>query len=89
MNRYWFYQLPLAARRGEAEGVAALLRLADGLANPLPGLGEGPMGAIQGGMVEPAISLVRKPQSLADLRQMIVEAHRRGRVLVVKRNKDF
>jgi hypothetical protein len=29
------------------------------------------------------------PRSIADLRHMTVEAHRRGRVLVVKRNTDF
>jgi hypothetical protein len=34
-------------------------------------------------------SQVRMPQSIVDMRQMTVEAHRRDRVLVVKRNEDF
>jgi hypothetical protein len=54
MMNSWYYQLPLPARREEAEGVAALLRLAEGLAGPLPGAVA--TGGGQGGVEEPAIS---------------------------------
>jgi hypothetical protein len=83
----WFYQLPLPARREEAEAAVALLRLAEGLARPLSGMedAEGDHGGADGDV----ISQVRMPQSILDLRQMTVDAHRRGRVLVVKRNEDF
>jgi hypothetical protein len=83
----WFYQLPLPARREEAEAAVALLRLAEGLARPLSGM-EG-AGGDHGGADGDVISQVRMPQSILDLRQMTVDSHRRGRVLVVKRNEDF
>jgi hypothetical protein len=43
----------------------------------------------QGGVDGVVVSQVRMPQSIADLRHIMVEAHRRDRVLVVKRNADF
>jgi hypothetical protein len=46
-------------------------------------------GGDHGGADGNVISQVRMPQSIIDLRQMTVDAHRRGRVLVVKRNEDF
>jgi hypothetical protein len=83
----WFYQLPLPARREEAEGAVALLRSSEGLARPLSGAvsAEGDQGGVDGAI----ISQVRMPQSIADLHQIMVEARRRDRVLVVKRNADF
>jgi hypothetical protein len=83
----WFYQLPLPARREEAEAAVALLRLAKELARPLSGMEDA--GGDHGGADGEVISQVRMPQSILDLRQMTVDAHRRGRVLVVKRNEAF
>jgi hypothetical protein len=83
----WFYQLLLPARREEAEAAVALLRLAEGLARPLSGMAD--TGGDHGGADGNVISQVRMPHSIADLRQMTVDAHRRDRVLVVKRNKNF
>jgi hypothetical protein len=82
----WFYQLPLPARREEAEAAVALLRLAEGLARPLC---MEDTGCDHGGTDGNVISQVRMPQSIIDLWQMTVDAHRRGRVLVVKRKEDF
>jgi hypothetical protein len=82
----WFYQLPLPARREEAEAAVALLRLAKGLARPLC---MEDAGGDHGGADGNVISQVRMPQSIIDLRQMMVDAHRRGRVLVVKHKEDF
>jgi hypothetical protein len=46
-------------------------------------------GGDHGGADGNGISQVRMPQSIVDLRQMTVDAHRRDKVLVVKRNEDF
>jgi hypothetical protein len=46
-------------------------------------------GGNHGGADGNVISQVRMPHSIADLRQMTVDAHRRDRVLVVKRNENF
>jgi hypothetical protein len=46
---------------------------------------EGDHGDAEGNVV----SQVRMPRLIADLRQMTVDAHRRDRVLVVKRNENF
>jgi hypothetical protein len=83
----WFYQLPLPVRSEEAEAAVALLPLAEGLARPLSGMADA--GGDHAGADGNVISQVRMPQSIANLRQMMVDAHRRDRVLVVKCNEDF
>jgi hypothetical protein len=61
----WFYQLPLPARREEAEAAVALLRLAEELACPLSGMEDA--GGDRGGAVGEVVSQERMPQSILDL----------------------